>query len=105
MGGFNPKQLQELMGQAKRQYEELQAKMQQTVVEASAGGGSVSLKMNGQKHVLSVTIDPEILKSGDVEMLQDLVTAAVNEAVRKVDEAMQSSLGGMLGGMGGMLGM
>jgi DNA-binding YbaB/EbfC family protein len=105
MGGFNPRQLQELMAQAKRQYEELQQKMQQTVIEASAGGGSVSVKMNGQKHVLSVTIDPEIIKSGDVEMLQDLVTAAVNEAGRKIDEAMQSSLGGMLGGMGGMLGL
>lgn len=99
MGGFNPKQLQELMSQAKQQAENLQKKMQQTVLEASAGGGSVTVKMNGQKQLLRVTIDPEIVKSGDVEMLQDLVTAAVNEATRKVDEAMQSSLGGMLGGM------
>jgi DNA-binding YbaB/EbfC family protein len=56
--------------------------------------------MNGQKQLLSVTVDPEIVKSGDIEMLQDLITAAVNEGVRKVDEAMQSNLGGMLGGMG-----
>jgi DNA-binding protein YbaB len=55
--------------------------------------------MNGQKKVLSVTIDPEIVKSGDLEMLQDLVVAAVNEGNRKVDEALQSNLGGMLGGM------
>jgi DNA-binding YbaB/EbfC family protein len=99
MGGFNPKQLQELMSNAKRQAEALQKKMQETVVDASVGGGSVSLKMNGQKQVLQLTIDPEVVKSGDVEMLQDLVIAAYNEGARKIDEAMQSSLGGMLGGM------
>ena len=85
---------------AKRQYEEIQKKMQATVVEASAGGGTVSVKMNGRKQVLSITLDPETVKGGDVDMLQDLVTAAVNEAGRKVDDAMQSSVGGMLGGMG-----
>jgi len=100
MGGFNPKQLQELMSQAKRQAESLQKKMQETVVEGSAGGGAVKAKMNGQKQVLGVTIDPETVKSGDIEMLQDLVTAALNDAVRKVDEAVQSSMGGMLGNLG-----
>ncbi len=100
MGGFNPRQLQEMMSQARRQYEELQKKMQETVVEASAGGGSVTVKMNGAKQVLKITIEPEVVKSGDVEMLQDLVTAAVNAAVHKVDETMQSTVGGMLGGMG-----
>jgi hypothetical protein len=100
MGGFDPKQLQNLMAQAKRQYDDLQRKMQETVVEASSGGGSVTVKMNGQKHVLAVTIDPEMVKSGDLEMLQDLVMAAVNAAAHKVDEQMQSTLGGMLGGMG-----
>ena len=100
MGGFNPKQLQDLMSQAKRQAESLQQKMQETIVEGSAGGGAVKAKMNGQKQVLGVTIDPETVKSGDVEMLQDLVTAALNDAVRKVDEAMQSSMGGMLGNLG-----
>ena len=103
MGGFNPKQLQDMMSMARRQYEELQRKMQETVVEASAGGGSVTVKMNGQKQVLSITIDPEVVKSGDVEMLQDLVTAAINGGSHKVDEAMQSGLGGMLGGLQGLL--
>jgi DNA-binding protein YbaB len=56
--------------------------------------------MNGRKQVLTLQIDPEVVKGGDVEMLQDLVTAAINEGSRKVDEAMQSSLGGMLGGLG-----
>jgi DNA-binding YbaB/EbfC family protein len=100
MGGFNPKQLQEMMMRAREQSEALQQKMAETIVEASAGGGAVSIRMNGQKHLVSVTIDPETIKSGDVEMLQDLVLAAVNEAARKADEAMQSSVGGMLGAMG-----
>lgn len=97
MGGFN---LQQLMSQAKQQYEALQRKMEATVVEASSGGGTVNVKMDGRKQLLSLKIDPEAVKSGDIEMLQDLVTAAVNEAARKVDQAMQSTVGGMLGGMG-----
>ena len=95
--GFN---LQEMMSMAQQQYQQLQKKMKETVVEASAGGGSVNVKMNGRKQVLKVTLDPEAVKSGDIEMLQDLVTAAVNEAGRKVDETVQSSVGGMLGGLG-----
>jgi DNA-binding YbaB/EbfC family protein len=97
MGGFN---LQQLMSQAKQQYENLQKKMQETVVEASSGGGTVTVKMDGRKQMLSLRIDPEAVKAGDIEMLQDLITAAVNEAGRKIDQAMQSTLGGMLGGMG-----
>lgn len=97
MSGFN---LQELMSQAKRQYEVLQKKMQETIVESSAGGGSVIVKMDGRKQVLSIKIDPETVKSGDIEMLQDLITAAINGAGQKVDEAVQSTMGGMLGGMG-----
>jgi hypothetical protein len=97
---MDPKQLQEMIAQAQKQAEGLQQKLAQTVVEASAGGGSVTVSMNGQKVVRSITIDPEVVKSGDVEMLQDLIVAAVNEAGRKVDQEMQTSLGGMLGSMG-----
>ncbi len=97
MNNFN---LQDLMSKAKSQYETLQKKMRDTVVEASSGGGTVTVKMDGSKQLLSLRIDPEAVKAGDVEMLQDLVLAAVNEATRKIDGAMQSSLGGMLGGMG-----
>src|SRR2546425_7403728 len=97
MGGFN---LQDLVSQAKRQYETLQKKMEEPVVEGSSGGGTVAVKMDGRKQVLSIKIDPEAVKSGDLEMLQDLITAAINGAGRKVDEAMQSTMGGMLGGMG-----
>ena len=103
MSGFDPRRLQEMMSQARQQAEQLQEQMRRTIVDASAGGGSVTVKMNGNKQVLSIRIDPEAVKSGDVEMLQDLVAAAVNEAGRKVDEAMQSSLGGMLGGLQGLL--
>ena len=97
MGGFN---LQDLMSKAKAQYDTLQKKMQETVVEASAGGGTVTVKMDGRKQVLGMVIDPEAVKAGDVEMLQDLVLAAVNEAARKIDTMMQSTVGGMLGGLG-----
>jgi nucleoid-associated protein EbfC len=97
MGGFN---LQDLMSQAKRQYEVLQRKMEETVVEGSSGGGSVTVRMDGRKQVLNIKIDPEAAKAADLEMLQDLITAAINGAGRKVDEAMQSTMGGMLGGMG-----
>jgi DNA-binding YbaB/EbfC family protein len=96
MSGFN---IQELMSQAKQQYEVLQKKMQETVVEATSGGGTVTARMDGRKQLLSLRIDPEAVKSGDVEMLQDLVLAAVNEAARKVDDQMKSTVGGMLGGM------
>jgi len=101
MAGFN---LQELMAQAKQQYETLQKKMEQTVVEASSGGGSITVKMDGRKQVLAIKIDPEAVKADDIEMLQDLIMAALNEASRKVDQTMQSSLGGMLGGLGGLMG-
>lgn len=96
-GGLN---LQQLMAQAKQQYEALQKKMQETIVEASSGGGTVSVKMDGRKQLLSIKIDPEAVKTGDVEMLQDLVLAAVNEAARRVDQSVQSTVGGMLGNMG-----
>lgn len=97
MGGFN---IQELMSQAKKQYETLQKKMQETVVEGSSGGGAVTVKMDGRKQVLSIKIDPEAVKADDIEMLQDLIAAAVNGAAKKVDDSMQSAMGGMLGGMG-----
>jgi DNA-binding YbaB/EbfC family protein len=97
MGGFN---LQDLVSKAKQQYDTLQKKMEQTVVEASSGGGSVTVKMDGRKQVLGITIDPEAIKANDLEMLQDLITAAFNGASKKVDDSLQSSMGGMLNGMG-----
>jgi DNA-binding YbaB/EbfC family protein len=93
---MNPKQMM-------KQVQAMQAQMQQQMstlsVEGSAGGGMVKAVMNGHKEVLSVSIDKEAVDPNDVEMLQDLVVAAVNEASRKVDEAMQNQLGAMTGGM------
>ncbi len=93
-----PGNMQAMMKQA----EQMQRKMQDEIalirVEASAGGGMVSVKMDGKKNVTAVKIDPEV--AGDVEMLQDMVLAAVNEAAKKVDEEIQGKMGGLLGGMG-----
>ena len=96
MGGFN---MQELISEARKQYDTLQKKMQEVMVEASSGGGSVTVKMDGRKQVLSIKIDPEAVRADDLEMLQDLITAAVNGASQKVDEAMQSTMGGLLGSL------
>ena len=96
---MNPKQLQDMMAKAQEMQRQMQQRMQEIVVEASAGGGSVSVRMNGAKQMLACKIEPELMQGGDLEMLQDLITAAVNEAGRKVDQAMQSQIGGMLGGL------
>ena len=93
-----PGNMQAMMKQA----EQMQRKMQEEValirVEAAAGGGMVSVQMDGKKNVLGVKIDPEV--AGDVEMLQDMMMAAFNEAAKKVDEQISQRMGGMLGGMG-----
>lgn len=93
---MNPKQL---MKQVQQMQEQMQQRMSELRVEGTAGGGMVKATMNGSKELLAVAIDKEAVDPNDVEMLQDLVVAAVNEAARKVDEEMQSSLGAMTGGM------
>ncbi len=96
---LNPLQMKDMLANAKQMGEEMQRKMEQTVVESSSGGGIVTARVNGKKQLLSLTIAPSAVDPNDVEMLQDLVLAAVNEAGRKADEAMQSSVSGMLGGL------
>jgi len=91
--------MQQLMKQAQKMQEQLQKQMETTVVEATAGGGMVSVKMNGNKQLISIQVDPEVFAGGDKDMLQDLIVAAVNEGVRKVDEALSGQLGGLTGGM------
>lgn len=93
-----PGNMQNMMKQAQAMQQKLQEQVAAIRVEASAGGGMISVKMDGHKNVLGVKIDPEV--AGDVEMLQDLVMAAFNEATKKVDEEAQSKMGGMLGGLG-----
>ena len=89
-----PGNMQNMMKQAQQMQQKLQEEIAQIRVEASAGGGMVSVKMDGQKNVLSVRIDPEV--AGDVEMLQDMVMAAFSEAHKKVEAEAQQKMGGML---------
>ncbi|MEO7145391.1 MAG: YbaB/EbfC family nucleoid-associated protein [Bryobacteraceae bacterium] len=93
-----PGNMQAMMKKAQQMQQKLQEEIALIRVDASAGGGMVSIKMDGHKNVLSVKIDPEV--AGDVEMLQDMMVAAFNEAVKKVEEETQGKMGGMLGGMG-----
>jgi DNA-binding YbaB/EbfC family protein len=79
--------------------ERLQQQMAEMRVEATSGGGMVTVTMNGAKQVLSLKIDPEVVSKDDVEMLQDLILAAINDAQRKVDDEMQRQVGGLMGGL------
>ena len=100
--------LQEMLGQAQQMQSTMEAKAQETTAEATSGGGLVTARVNGRKELLRLTIAPTALQAsaGDIEMLEDLITAAVNEAGRNVDAAMQAATSGMLGGMdlGNLLG-
>jgi nucleoid-associated protein EbfC len=93
-----PGNMQAMMQQAQKMQEKMQAEVALIRVEGTAGGGMVSIRMDGHKNVLGVKIDPEV--AGDVEMLQDLVLAASNDAAKKVDDESQKKMGGMLGGLG-----
>lgn len=90
--------MQNMMAQAQQMQKKMAEEVALIRVEASAGGGMVTVKMDGHKNVTAVKIDPEV--AGDVEMLQDLFMAASNEATKKVDEETQRKMSGMLGGMG-----
>ncbi len=93
-----PGNMQNVMKQAQQMQQKLQEQIAAIRVEASAGGGMVSVKMDGHKNVLAVKIDPEV--AGDIEMLQDMMMAAFNEAAKKVDDESQAKMGGVLGGLG-----
>ena len=92
-GGFD---MNSMMKQAQQMQEQMGREMKNTVVDASAGGGAVSVKMRGDFEVLELTISPDLVKEGDTEMIQDLTVAAINEAKRKVEEKLKGQLGGML---------
>jgi DNA-binding YbaB/EbfC family protein len=95
----NMQQVQQMLKQVQQFQEQLQKQLDDLVVESSTGGGMVTVKMNGQKHLVSVHVDPEVYKSGDIEMLQDLLLAAVNESARKIDEQVASQMGSLAGGL------
>ena len=94
--------MKEMMGQAKQMQEQMERKLAETVVEAASGGGVVTVRMNGKKEVLRIRIEPSAIGSNgsDLELLEDLIAAAVNEAGRRADEAMKSNMTGMMSGLG-----
>jgi len=101
---FNPLKISEMLSQAGQMQEEMQRKLSETVVEASSGGGAVTATLNGKKELLKLKIDPSAALSltggqADVEMLEDLIVGAINEAGRKADEIIKSNVQGMLGGL------
>jgi nucleoid-associated protein EbfC len=105
---LNPQDIQKMLGQAQEMQQQMEQRLAATVVEATSGGGAVTVRMNGKKQVLSLKIDPSAISglistgganTADVEMLEDLIVAALNEAGRRADESLQSGLSGMLGGL------
>jgi nucleoid-associated protein EbfC len=92
--------IQKMMQQAQQMQERLQKQMGDMTVEATAGGGMVTVAVDGHKHLLRVKLDPEVVSKDDIDMLQDLIVAAVNDAHRKVDEALAGQMKGLMGGMG-----
>ena len=104
-GGAMPGNMTNLMKQAQRmqrQMEESQKELETKEFTAAAGGGAVEAKVNGKREVLSITLSEEVVDPEDIEMLQDLIVAAVNEALRQVDEASSELMGKMTGGLGGL---
>jgi len=91
--------IQAMMKQAQEMQQRLQQQMNDIRVEATAGGGMVTVVVNGHKHLLTLKLDPEVVSKDDVGMLQDLIVAAINDAHRKVDDEMKRSMGGMMSGL------
>ncbi len=91
--------INQMMKQAQQMQERLQKQMTDMRVEATAGGGMVTVVVNGHKAIQSLTIDPEVVSKEDVEMLQDLILAAINDANRKAEEQLSKQMGGLMGGM------
>jgi nucleoid-associated protein EbfC len=97
--------IQQMLSRLRQVQEDLQRQVNAVAVEASAGGGMVTVKMNGQKQIVDIRIEPDVFANKDQEMLQDLVRAAVNEASRRVDEELANQMKNIAGGIPGMAGM
>ena len=91
--------IRQMMKQAQKMQEQLQKQSEELRIEATSGGGMVTVTVNGHKHLQKITIDPEVVSKDDVAMLQDLIVAAINDAHRKIDEAMSQKMGGLLSGL------
>ncbi|HHY24730.1 MAG TPA: YbaB/EbfC family nucleoid-associated protein [Clostridiaceae bacterium] len=106
--GFGGANMNNLMKQAQKMQKDmvkLQEELDEKTVESSAGGGAITVIANGKKEVLEINIKPEVVDSDDVEMLQDLILAAVNEALRKAEEMVSSEMSKLTGGLGGLPGL
>lgn len=101
-GGFNPQQLMRQAQKMQEQMQKLQEELDAKEYEATAGGGMVTCKVSGKREILSLTINPEAVDPDDVDMLQDMVMAAINEALREGEKTREETMGKMTGGMGGM---
>jgi nucleoid-associated protein EbfC len=97
--------IQQMLARFRQQWEDVQQQVNSVNVEASAGGGMVTVKMNGQKQILNLKVEPEVFASKDAELLQDLVRAAVNEASRRVDDELANQMKNLTAGMPGMAGL
>ncbi len=97
--------LQQMLSRLRQVQEDLQRQVNTVAIEASAGGGMVTVKMNGQKQIVEVRIEPEVFTSKDQEMLQDLIRAAVNEASRRVDDELANQMKSLAGNIPGMSGI
>lgn len=102
---MEPKALQQMLAQFRQVQEKLEKQIDELAVEASAGGGMVTVKMNGQKQLTEVRIEPDVFKGKDQEMLQELILSAVNEATRRVDDALSKQMKDIAGGAPGIMGL
>lgn len=105
MGGGNMANLMKQAQKMQKDMEKMQDELKEKTVEASAGGGAINVIVTGKKEIKEITIKPEVVDPDDVEMLQDLILAAVNEALRKADEMANNEMGRLTGGMGGLGGL
>lgn len=99
MGGGNMNNMMKQVQKMQQDMANLQAELEEKEVEATAGGGAVKVVATGKKTILSIKIDPEVIDEDDIEMLEDLVLAAVNEAIAKAEEMVNSEMGKITGGM------
>jgi hypothetical protein len=99
---MNPKQLQQMAQQMQRQMQKIQEELAVTMVEGSAGGGAINVTMNGHRELQAITISPEVVDPDDVEMLQDLLLVAINDATKKAQDLAEKKMGPLTGGMKGL---
>ncbi len=102
---MNPRQLQQMAQQMQRQMQQIQEELGNTSVEGSSGGGAITVTMNGHREILALTIAPDVVDPEDVEMLQDLILAAVSDATKKAQALAEDRMGPLMGGMKGMPGL